>query len=329
VLRSIRSGDEGEFVPSLAVFFGFVLALGGVGVLIFFIHHIASSIQASSITSTIIASVAQETIAAIDRLFPDRLKNEPDEEAEPAPLPMAERIWHAVLAKKSGYIQSVDHDSLLHLARERRAIVRMACGVGEFVVQNTALVSLALEDPLDQGMIDAINASYSIGRHRTVEQDPAFGIRELVDVAMKTLSPGLNDATTAVVCVDYLGAILAQLATRQFPPLHSHEGGELRQITIARSFENLLAESFDPIRRSTEGNVTIMTRMLGTLQTIASLTTCQHRRRALREQVRWIGELVDRSIESAHDRARIATQLTEVCEALDAEPSLCSGKNQE
>jgi len=100
-------------------------------------------------------------------------------------------------------------------------------------------------------------------------------------------------------------------------------------IAIAPSFENLLAESFDQIRKSAEGNVTIMTRMLGTLQTIASLTTCPHRRRARREQVQWIGELADRSIESAHDRVRIATQLTHVCEALEAEPALCTGKNQE
>ena len=76
VLRTIRGGDEGAFVPNLAVFFGFVLALGGVGALMFFIHHIASSIQASSI----IASVAQETIAAIDRLFPEKLGQGPDED---------------------------------------------------------------------------------------------------------------------------------------------------------------------------------------------------------------------------------------------------------
>ena len=78
VLRTIRGGDKGGFVPSLAVFFGFVLALGGVGVLIFFIHHIASSIQASSI----IASVAQETIAAVDRLFPQMQGHEPDGAAD-------------------------------------------------------------------------------------------------------------------------------------------------------------------------------------------------------------------------------------------------------
>jgi uncharacterized membrane protein len=324
VLRTIRSGDEGAFVPSLAVFFGFVLALGGVGMLIFFIHHIASSIQASSI----IASVAQETIAAIDRFFPEKTAYQSSEDGGQV-SPLAERNWHAVRAKKSGYIKGVDHDSLMCLARERKSVVRMVHGIGEFVIENTELASLALEAPPDQATIDAINACYGVGRHRTVEQDPAFGITQLVDVALKALSPGINDTSTAAMCVDYLAAILARLAPRQFPPMHCYEGGELRMIAIAPSFENLLAESFDQIRRSAEGNVAIMTRMLGTLQTIASLTTCPHRRRALREQMQWIGELADRSIESAHDRALVARQLTHVCEALEAEPALCTGKNQE
>lgn len=113
VLRTIRSGDEGIFVPGLAVFFGFVLALEGVGVLIFFIHHIASSIQASSI----IASVAQETIVAIDRLFPDKSESEFDKDENQVPRPIEERNWHVILAKKSGYIQSLDDDALLHLRR--------------------------------------------------------------------------------------------------------------------------------------------------------------------------------------------------------------------
>ena len=96
VLRTIRGGDEGAFVPSLAVFFGFVMALGGVGALMFFIHHIASSIQASSI----IASVAQETIAAIDRLFPEKLGQGPAEDDDDQTLrPLSERNWRAVPAR--------------------------------------------------------------------------------------------------------------------------------------------------------------------------------------------------------------------------------------
>ena len=203
------------------MFFAFVLALGGVGVLIFFIHHIASSIQASSI----IASIAQETIAAIDRLFPEKLGHGPDEDEgqDQVLRSLDERTWYAVPAAVSGYIQSVDNDALLGLARDRKTIVRMEHGIGAFVVQDTALASLALTYPPDQEMIAALNGAYSISRHRTVEQDPAFGIRQIVDMALKALSPGVNDTSTAVMCVDYLTAILARLACRQFPPSHRYE----------------------------------------------------------------------------------------------------------
>jgi uncharacterized membrane protein len=327
VLRTIRGGDEGAFVPSLAVFFGFVLALGGVGTLMFFIHHIASSIQASSI----IASVAQETIAAIDRLFPEQLGQGPDkDDDDEQPLrPLTERKWRAIPARESGYIQSVNNAALLRLARDRKTTVRMEHGIGAFVVQNTALASLALEDPPDRETIVALQATFSISRHRTVEQDAAFGIRQIVDVALKALSPGINDTTTAVMCVDYLTAILARLAPRHVPSALRYEEGELRVIAKSPSFGSLLAESFDQIRGSTNGNVAILLRMLGALQTIASLTARPHRRQALGEQVRWIAELAERTVESVHDRARIDARLARVRETLKAEPALYAGKEKE
>jgi uncharacterized membrane protein len=78
-----------------------------------------------------------------------------------------------------------------------------------------------------------------------VEQDAAFGIRQIVDVALEALSPGINDTTTAVMCVDYLTAILTQLAPRQIPSSRRYEEGKLRVIAIGPSFESLLSESFD------------------------------------------------------------------------------------
>lgn len=322
VLRTIRGGDA-EFVPSLAVFFAFFMALGGVGVLIFFIHHIASSIQASNI----IASIAHETIAAIDRLFPEKPGHGPGEaEGQDQVLrSLDKRTWYAVPAAVSGYIQSVDNDALLGLARDTKTIVRMGHGVGAFVVQDAALASLALTYPPDQETIAALNGAYSISRHRTIEQDPAFGIRQIVDMALKALSPGVNDTSTAVICVDYLTAILARLAVRHFSPSHRYEGEALRVIAIVPTFEGLLAEAFDQIRCSAEGNVAIMARMLGAIDTIASLTVSPCRRRALDEQVQWIADLADRTIESTHDRARIETRLMEVREALEAGPALCAG----
>ncbi len=249
VLHTIRTGDS-PFVPSLAVFFAFVLTFCGIAVLIFFIHHIASPIQASSI----IASVAHETYASIDRFFPGKRKPVPDnaesEENERLLPSLDERTWYPVMAEVSGYIESVDNDAILRLARDKRTIVRMEHGIGAFVVQDTPLASLALTYPPDQETIDALNGAYSIGRQRTVDQDPAFGIRQIVDMALKALSPGVNDTSTAVMCVDYLTAILARLACRQFPPSHRYEEETLRMIASVLTFEGLLAEAFDQIRDS-------------------------------------------------------------------------------
>ena len=326
VLRTIRSGDESAFVPNLAVFFGFVLALGGVGTLMFFIHHIASSIQVSNI----IASAAQEAIATIDRLFPEKLEQKPGEEEEnPTPRPLFERNWHTVPAKSSGYIQSVNNAALLRLARDEKTIISMEHGIGEFVVQNTTLASIALEDPPDRETIAALQAGFSISRHRTVEQDPAFGIRQIVDVALRALSPGIVDTTTAVMCVDYLTVILARIAPRQFPSSYRCEEEELRVIAKGPSFEDLLAESFDQIRNSAKGDVAVMSRMLGAFQILAGFTGSPKRREAIRDQAQLIAELAERTLKSSHDRAMIDTLLSRVRETLEAVPALCAGKKME
>ena len=131
------------------------------------------------------------------------------------------------------------------MARDRKTIVRMEHGIGDFVVRNTTLASLSLEETPDEETITALQATFSISRHRTVEQDTAFGIRQIVDVALKALSPGINDTTTAVMCVDYLTAILARIAPRQIPSLYRYEEGELRVIAKGPSFESLLAETVD------------------------------------------------------------------------------------
>jgi len=307
VLRTIRGGDEGIFVPSLSVTFAVVLAIGGIVTLIFFIHHIASAIQASSI----IASVAAETMEAVDRLFPENLgEGRPaDDTADQAPHTLPERKWQAVPVKGNGYIQSIDDTTLLRVAREQKTIVRMERGIGEFVVEDTPLVSLAQDDPLDDDMIAKLQNAYGIDRHRSVDQDSGFGIRQVVDMALKSLSPGINDTTTAVMCVDYLTAILSRLATRDIPPSHRYEDGELRVITIGPTFASLVSTSFDQIRGSAEGNVAILLRMLGALEAIGGMTGDTKRRQILDEQVCCIAEVGTPSILSS----MIALALQSAC----------------
>jgi uncharacterized membrane protein len=320
VLRTVRSGGAEDFVPSLAVFVAFVMSLGGVGVLIYFIHHIALSIQASSI----IAEVAKETNASIDRLLPQQaVEAGPDLDQDEAPGcvldPLDKRTWYPVPAAESGYVLNVDHSALQRLAVQEKTIVRMEHGVGAFVVQDTALLSLALTYAPEQGIIDALNSAYSIGRHRTVDQDPAFGVRQIVDIALKALSPGINDTSTATICVDYLTSILARLAGRRFPPSYSYQGDALRLVVIVPSFEDLLAEAFEQIRRNAQGNVVILERMLSAFETIGSLTTRRRHIESLQQQLQRIAELLEPCIGSRCDRARIEARLSDVRDRLTAQ----------
>ncbi len=317
VLRTIRGGDEGAFVPALAVLAGLMLAFVGIAVLIHFIHHIATSIQASSI----VATAAQETLSAVDRLFPEALEDDDDDGADDTlASALARQPWLAFPACKTGYIESLDADALLDVARKLETLLRMEHGVGDFVVAGTPLVSLLDPGDLDNATSKRLNAAFGIGRQRTVEQDVAFGIRQIVDVAMKALSPGINDTTTAVMCVDYLAAILTRLAARRIATPYRLDKGALRVIVRGSSFESLLSVAFDQIRQNAEGNVAVLFRLLAALHTLAGATLSPNRRCVLRQKVDEIAEAAERSIASPHDRDRLAHRLMRVREALVTEP---------
>jgi uncharacterized membrane protein len=316
VLRAIPGDPEVGIIASLAMVVGIVMAVGSVGALIFFIHHIASSIQAS----TLIAVIAEETMDAVDSVFPARVREpaaDDIEEATPA-LPPGRR-WHVVPVEGHGYVEGIDDAALLRVAREHETVVRMERGVGAFAVHGTPLAWLALEAPPTEAVVAAVQAAFALSRHRTLQQDCAFGIRQLVDVAMRALSPSTNDTSTAVMCVDYLTAILARLADRSDPAARRFEDGALRVVAVGPTFASLVAESFEQIRGNAAGNVAVMLRMLGALQTLAGLTVDPARRHVLRQHLEYIAELADRTLASPHDRARFARRVEQVAETFEAQ----------
>ncbi len=310
VLRTIRGGDEGGFIPSIAVLLGLVLAIASVGVLIFFVHHIASSIQASAI----ISSVANETLAAIERLFPEELGEEADED-EPADFVPAGTAWRAIEALKSGYLQDVDADGLLGFAVERNAVVRMESGVGEFVTRGAPLITLAGEAAIDEKIIKAVNALFSLGHYRTIEQDAAFGVRQIVDIALKALSPGVNDTSTAIVGIDYLGTILAAFARRRVEHWRRAEDGQLRVLARGVSFASLTSEAFDQIRDVAKDNVAIYVRLLKAMATVARQTP-PPRRAVLAAHVARIAEAAEGQLQSDYNRERVRACVVEARDAL-------------
>ncbi|AKH37612.1 MULTISPECIES: DUF2254 domain-containing protein [Nitrosomonas] len=318
VLRTIRDNGEDTFVPGIAVFLGVFFALAGIGVLILFIHHIATSIQASNI----ICSVAEDTIAAIKIVFPERNphNNSKEDETLLRRLLIEAEDWEEVLAGKSGYIQSIDYEALKKLAHEKGTIIKTEHGIGNFVVKGAPLASLPRQDLLEEKTFHKVCSFYGIDSHRTIEQDPDFGIRQIVDMAVKALSPGVNDTTTVITCIDYLTSILCFLVQRNSPLRIYYEKGEPRLIRMNPTFETLLDTSFEEIRRNASGNARVIISMLDALKIIGATSPLVSHRKALGEQAKKVAELAEGSIESTHDLAAIRARLETLHIAVDPNP---------
>lgn len=306
VMRTLSNGGEAP-VPSLAVFCGVVLALVGIAVFIFFIHHISAAIQASEI----IAAITFETLEVIDKRFPDKLEHEKNNTPQANPQ-LDELEWFPVPAPCTGYIQSVDAAKLLSFAARRKTIIRMTSGVGEFVMQGRPLVFVAGNRHLADEEIKAITCMYAIDSFRTVDQDPAFGIRQLVDIALKALSPGINDTTTAVTCVDHISVILQHVTDRSLQIPHRYDGNELRLITRGLEFEQLVSLGFDQILENGEGNTAVLGRLLTMLQCLFEAVKDQQRRTWLMRYIDIISEVVDRSIDAPHARNPLQRQVAQL-----------------
>ena len=308
VLRTIRGGDEGAFVPSLSALAGLALAFVGIAALIYFIHHISTSIQAAHI----IAGAAEDTLRTVDRLYPEIAR----EEQELLEAALADDFWQRIPADRNGYLQSLDTKGLVRFAVELSTIVRLERRVGDFVIQGTPLFSVNGLSVLDEPVKRRLAAFHTIGRQRTIEQDAAFGIRQIVDVALKALSPGINDTTTAAMCVDYLTAILSRLGQRGIPTVHRDDEGQARLLLGGPTYTSLLADAIHEIRRSASGNAAIMESLLDRLQILSTRTAIPTRRAALRQHTEAIARAARRSIADPEDLEHIEAKVNLLLETL-------------
>lgn len=308
VLRTIRGGDEGAFVPSIAVLGGVVLALIGTAVLIFFVHHIADALQAS----TILERVRVATERAIDEMYPALAG---DDTATGDRVPDAVGAWLPVPSHATGYVQGVNVVALAELAGTCGGIIRMERGVGDFVVEGDPLCSFAAESrggtgaSLHESLRSGVRRHHAIARYRTVEQDPAFGILQIVDMALKALSPGVNDTTTATGCVDHLGALLARVGARQMADGPRRMDGVIRLIPIRPSFEGLVTLALDDIRRNAGGNVRVLLRLCDAIAVAGRHTSLARRRDSLAAQLGLIEDQARRTVPAPDDRASISERV--------------------
>jgi uncharacterized membrane protein len=267
VLRTVRAGPDTAFVPHLSVTVAVTLAIGSLGVLVYFIHHVAVGIQADAV----IATVARELEDAIDHLFPEMLGEGPPEPMRPAAdLPVDfEGTARSVAATDTGYIRAIDTEGLMRLATEHNLVIRLLRRPGHFITRGIHVARVLPEGELGDAVAQAIGRVFILGDRRTLEQDVEFAVNQLVEVALRALSPGVNDPFTALTCVDRLGAALCRLAARTIPSRYRYdEQGALRVVTGEVTFAGVVDAAFDQIRQAARANVAVTLRLLETITVV-------------------------------------------------------------
>lgn len=306
VLRSIRAdrNDIAEFVPSVAVSVGILFALLALAMFVFFIHHIASRIQLSAI----VASIADETTSQVRRNWAESDLNV-DGAEPPSAAP------GVVTADSSGYLQLIDIDGLRAVAEEHRIFIRLEVTPGFWIQEDAPLFSVWPAATASETLAPELRRHVSMGAQRSIEQDAAFGIRQLVDVGLRAISPGINDPTSATDCIVRLGQILVAAGRRYHPRRVFRDAeGDLRLLVPYVDWQGLVELAFDQMRQYGAGSPDISIALASTLRTIA-VSVPQHRHLALGRQLRLIAESAS-EVPLESDRLRVQQAVDRALEAV-------------
>ncbi len=301
-LVSIGPGAHGEFVPHLSITVTMALVVVDVAVLVVFIDHIAKSIQLPQVIASIAGDLARAIEADAGR---------PAAGARKAGPSLAEAMVRlnedsgVVCAPHSGYLQFVRIEKLIAIAARSKAVIRLLHRPGHFVVegQPLALVWPAAAAP---GVARALGGAHATGPHRTLTQDLSFAVDQLVEIAIRALSPAVNDTFTALACIDWLGDGLCKVADGWHPDaVHRDATGAVRVITLTVGFRRLAERAHDKIRQASRAMPAVMIRQLDALGKVMSYASAPEQREVLLEQAKMILRASEESVPEEADRADV------------------------
>jgi uncharacterized membrane protein len=315
-LPAARSRPE-PFAPVGTVLGAMLLAIACVAWLLFFIHHISRAISVSNIVDRI----ASETEAVIEDLMP--WPHRP--ELQPDPHLREVETWDTpVASRQSGYIRYIDTTRLVELAKWHHVKIHLLRRVGQFIPSGAHLLMVYRGDRLTPEAIAELLAAIDLGPLRTLQQDVEFGVLQIVDIALKAISPAVNDPSTGVSCVDQLSRILICFASREAPAQLLYDPpGVVRASIPWIGFDGLLTSAFEQIRLYSKADLAVSLRLLRALGDIASATADP----AYREKLRSLGARIVQGCSEKLRPDEITPMLPrlEALEKLAAEPLAPAG----
>lgn len=301
VLRIVNgSVDE---VPNLAVTIGTGLVLLSIAMLLLFVHHLARSI----ISDSVIETVGADIDANAARLLPDRDGTDTGT--------VSSNAGRAILRLDcEGYVQAIDADAIVQAAKQENSFVSLDIGAGHHLVNGMTLGSVQPASGLTDDLQNAIRQSIMVGTERTPVQDLEFSIRQLVELAIRALSPGINDPYTALLAIDRLTRSLARIMRRRAAQtVWRDERNIARLVVPAPSFAELVDASFNMIRQYGSGSAAILIRLADSLDKLASLADPEQRKEIERHMI-MVRNAGRRNIEEKLDLQAIEDRLADPIE---------------
>ncbi|MCU0570560.1 MAG: DUF2254 domain-containing protein [Oculatellaceae cyanobacterium Prado106] len=307
VIRTIHGEGQNysQFVPQLSVTVGTGLAIISVAVLIYFIHHASTIIQVSHV----IASVSQDLERTGDRIFPQEIGHSlPPSSSQIEALTKAFRDHAtAVPSTQEGYLQAIEDEDLLKLACRYDVQFCVESRPGQFILRDSALVRVLPGDRVSPKLIKRINQNFIVSKERNEQQDIEFPINQLVEIALRALSPSVNDPFTAMRCIDRLSAALTRLAQRPMPSPYRYDPAQhLRVIAEPVTFEHLVNRAFDQIRQCARTDAAVTMRLLEAIDRILMHTSNPEHRTALWRQAKMIEQGSHEGLPEEQDQKAVA-----------------------
>jgi uncharacterized membrane protein len=278
----------GPFVPHLAVIVALLLTLCSIAVLIYFIHHVPQSIHVSNLVN----GIGQELEEHIETVFPERIGQSARDvcEADGA-HPVGESA--TCVTHRSGYVQSVDGEELIAIAERHEVLFRLEKRPGDFVSLGDSLVRVWPAGELGKDLEAGIRASFALGPQRTAIQDLRFPADELVEIAVRALSPGVNDPFTAIACIDWLSNALKSFVERETPSAERTDAdGVVRLIASPTTFADLVTETIGPLAHHARNDPTVTRHLERQLREIGRRTKDPGRTRILDTALEWVSSPV-------------------------------------
>jgi uncharacterized membrane protein len=298
---------SGDFVPHLSITVAEALLLVDLGVLIYFIHHIAKSIQLPEV----IADIARDLTRAIDAEFPVPNPNSEKFTEKRVGRSVAElsqlldERGVVVPSSTSGYLQFVGYAQLVEIAVWTDSVIRLDHRPGHFIATGQPLATVWPGGAGGQVAL-ALSRAHVSGPHRTLMKDPVFAIDQLVEIAIRALSPAVNDTFTALTCIDWLSAGLSQVSGRPLAEgIYRDRFGRVRLIETGPSYARMVNRAFDKIRQSSAGMPAVIIRMLDALNSVAFSTVTPEQRHVLTRQAEMILRSAEESVSEENDLEEI------------------------